>query len=435
MLPPMIEPRHRWVFPDPLHVSPEFRAAARERGIGTFAATVLARRGIADTVALAAFLGPAVAGLNDPRLLPDAGRLVARVTRARDRGERVMVFGDFDADGLTGLAQLVLAFRRLGLETQPYVPSRLEEGHGLSMAAVETAAATGTTLIVTVDTGSTSVAEVAAARDRGIDVMITDHHRLPDVLPAAVALVNPHRADFGLPGPGAVRERRGVHGRPPAAPASCWRPRPRRWSSPTSPRSAPCRTSSPILGENRAIARLGLEHHAHGAAARDRRAARPGRRRAGDRGPRDGRVRARAAPQRRGPGGGGARCRPPAARGRPSEEADRAGDDPGEGERHPTGPDADRDRGGTVGARPAGPGPGPGPACARRCPGLARRPGAGGRPADPRRRWTGRAGAARARPVAGRDHRARRGPAGRRDRSPRGRRHGPRRRPASLVPQ
>src|SRR3990172_2714462 len=128
MLRPITEPRHRWVFPDPLRVSPEFRAAAREQGLGTFAATVLARRGIADPAALAAFLGPAPAGLHDPRLLPDADRLLARVAAARSRGERVMVFGDFDADGLTGLAQLVLALRRLGIDTVPYVPSRVEEG-------------------------------------------------------------------------------------------------------------------------------------------------------------------------------------------------------------------------------------------------------------------------------------------------------------------
>jgi single-stranded-DNA-specific exonuclease len=201
MLPTMIEPRHRWAFPDPLRVTPEFRDAAREQGIGTFAATVLARRGIGDARSLAAFLGPARAGLQDPRLLPDADVLVARVATARDRGERVMVFGDFDADGLTGLAQLVIVLRRLGMDARPYVPSRLDEGHGLSMAAVEAAAADGVTLVVTVDTGSTSVAEVAAAGERGIDVLITDHHRLPEVLPAAVALVNPHRADSRYPDP------------------------------------------------------------------------------------------------------------------------------------------------------------------------------------------------------------------------------------------
>ena len=201
MLRPMIDARHRWVFPDPVRLSPDFRAAAREHGLGTFAAAVLARRGVADIEGLARFLGPAITGLHDPRLLPDADRLVARIVLARERAERVMVFGDFDADGLTGLAQLVLALRRLDLDVVPYVPSRLDEGHGLSMAAVTAAADGGASLIVTVDTGSTSVVEVAAAAARGIDVLITDHHHLPEVLPAAVAIVNPHRTESVYPDP------------------------------------------------------------------------------------------------------------------------------------------------------------------------------------------------------------------------------------------
>src|SRR5918993_4846663 len=105
----MIDPRHRWVFPDPLRLDPVLREAARREGVGTLAATVMARRGIADERALAAFLGPALDGLHDPRLLPDADLLVARIAHARTGDERVMVFGDFDADGLTGLAQLVVA--------------------------------------------------------------------------------------------------------------------------------------------------------------------------------------------------------------------------------------------------------------------------------------------------------------------------------------
>src|SRR3954453_12217225 len=254
----MTDARHRWVFPEPYRLDPMLRAAARELGVGTFAATVMARRGIADPVTLAAFLGPAAAGLNDPRRLPDAAALVERVARARDRGERVMVFGDFDADGLTGLAQLVLAFRRLGIRVTPYVPSRLEEGHGLSLAAVDAAAGDGITLIVTVDTGSTSVAEVAAARARGIDVAGTDPHRLPEVLPAAVALVNPQRADSEYPG-------RGLSGSGVAFPVA--RLRAGELGSgeadalPLAELAVIGTVSDvvPVLGENRAIAKLGLE--------------------------------------------------------------------------------------------------------------------------------------------------------------------------------
>ena len=258
MLRPMIDARFRWVFADPVRLAPAFRIAAGEHGLGTFASAVLARRGVADAESLAGFLGPAIAGLHDPRLLPDADRLVARVALARERAERVMVFGDFDADGLTGLAQLVLVLRRLGLDVVPYVPSRLDEGHGLSMASVAAAAEGGRSLIVTVDTGSTSVAEVAAAAERGIDVLITDHHHLPDVLPAAIAIVNPHRADSVYPDPRlsgsgvAFTVARLLLGELLAAEAEAL----------DLADLATIGTVSdvvPILGENRAIARLGLE--------------------------------------------------------------------------------------------------------------------------------------------------------------------------------
>ena len=254
----MIDARHRWVFPDPIHLDPEFRAAARDMGLGTFAAAVLARRGVDDVAQLASFLGPAEAALHNPRLLPDAAALVDRIRAAQAASERVMVFGDFDADGLTGLAQLVLALRRLGLDVLPYVPSRLEEGHGLSMASVETAAAEGVALIVTVDTGSTSVAVVEAARERGIDVIITDHHHLPELLPAAVAIVNPHRDDSAYPNPSlsgsgvAFTVARLLLGELLGSEAEALE----------LADLATIGTVSdvvPMLGENRAIARLGLE--------------------------------------------------------------------------------------------------------------------------------------------------------------------------------
>ncbi|MEI7744811.1 MAG: single-stranded-DNA-specific exonuclease RecJ [Chloroflexota bacterium] len=254
----MNDARHRWVFPDPRRLEPDERDAARAAGLGTFAATVLARRGIAGHEALERFFGPAIAGLNDPSLLPDADLLVERIARARSGGERVMVFGDFDADGLTGLAQLVLALRRLEIDVTPYVPSRLEEGHGLSTAAVESAESQGITLIITVDTGSTSVAEVADAATRGIDVIVTDHHHLPAVLPAAVAIVNPHRADSIYPDPE-------LSGSGVAFTVARLLLRSLAATEAEALELADLATIgtvsdvAPILGENRAIARLGLE--------------------------------------------------------------------------------------------------------------------------------------------------------------------------------
>jgi single-stranded-DNA-specific exonuclease len=195
----VIEPRFAWRVAQTVTPPPDLVAAGRAHGLGDRAIGLLAARGVATADELEAFLGEPLPSLHDPALLPDADRFLARIATARSGGEPVMVFGDFDADGLTGLAILVRAFRRLGIDARTYVPDRVAEGHGLSHRAVETALADGVRLIVTVDCGSTSVAEIAEARDAGIDVLVTDHHRLPPVPPEAAAIVNPHRADSAYP--------------------------------------------------------------------------------------------------------------------------------------------------------------------------------------------------------------------------------------------
>src|SRR5262249_49075925 len=102
-------------------------------------------------------------------------------------------------DGLTGLAILVRALRSMGVDAVPYVPDRLEEGHGLSLAAVAAAELAGCRLLITVDTGTSSALEIAEANRRGIDVLVTDHHRAPATLPPALAIVNPQRSDSEYP--------------------------------------------------------------------------------------------------------------------------------------------------------------------------------------------------------------------------------------------
>jgi single-stranded-DNA-specific exonuclease len=195
----VLAPRSRWLFPNPVHVPPNLIQTGQELGLGPRAVALLAARGVIAEDDLRRFLGDPAGSLHDPRRLPDAEVFRSRLEQARAAGERVMVFGDFDADGITGLAILTLALRRIGIDAMPYVPSRLEEGHGLSRAAVEAARAAGASVIVTVDTGTSSVDEVIAANEAGIDVLITDHHRVPVVLPSALAIVNPHRADATYP--------------------------------------------------------------------------------------------------------------------------------------------------------------------------------------------------------------------------------------------
>ena len=194
-----LAPRYHWHVSEPAPVAEDAIADAQARGLSPWLVRVLSRRGPVTPASLVARFDDPVAGLHDPGLLPDAAAARARVRRAVEAGERVMVFGDFDADGLTGLSILVLALRALGLDAEPYVPSRTEEGHGLSPAALARAEADGRTLILTADCGSTNLVEIARARAAGIDVLVTDHHALPPVLPEAVAVVNPHRADSRYP--------------------------------------------------------------------------------------------------------------------------------------------------------------------------------------------------------------------------------------------
>jgi single-stranded-DNA-specific exonuclease len=194
------EPRYRWQFPgEAASVAQGSLAAGARHGLDERVTRLLATRGVEGDAALDAFFGAPEASLHDPLLLPDAAAFVERIRRARRGGEPVLVFGDFDADGLTGLAIIVVALRRLGIEAVPYVPSRLEEGHGLSTGAVTAAREAGARVIVTVDCGTTSLPEIAAARDAGVDVLVTDHHRVPPELPVAAAIVNPQRPDSHYP--------------------------------------------------------------------------------------------------------------------------------------------------------------------------------------------------------------------------------------------
>ena len=184
----MVEPRFRWTFPDAVTPSPS--SPPRPRGAGPVGPHGGPARGRGASTAddIDAWFADPLDGLHDPSAPARRGPAPRpRLRLARDRGERVLVFGDFDADGLTGLAIMTIALRRFGVAVEPYVPSRLDEGHGLSLAAIDAAVAAGASVIVTVDCGTTSVAEVAAANARGIDVIVTDHHRVPAVLPAALA--------------------------------------------------------------------------------------------------------------------------------------------------------------------------------------------------------------------------------------------------------
>ena len=168
-------------------------------GFPPFQAHLLYNRGIRERSQVGPYLAADWRLRNDPMLLPDMDVAVSRLRGALDNGETIGVFGDFDADGVTGTALLVRGLGDLGARVVPYLPNRLDEGHGLSVQAVQMLADRGVTLLVTVDCGATSVDEMAFAASLGLDTIVTDHHMMTDTHTPACALINPKRPDSAYP--------------------------------------------------------------------------------------------------------------------------------------------------------------------------------------------------------------------------------------------
>ena len=161
-------------------------------GYSPLSAMILSSRGIHTPREAGQYLDCS-APLIDPYRMGDMDLAAGRVALALDRGEKIAVFGDYDVDGITATCLLTHFLRSLGADCIPYIPGRLEEGYGLNPIAIHQLHGEGVKLIVTVDCGITAVAEAELCRELGIDLVITDHHECKDVLPEAVALVDPHR--------------------------------------------------------------------------------------------------------------------------------------------------------------------------------------------------------------------------------------------------
>ena len=162
-------------------------------------AVALVNRGITSPEAARAFLAPSSDDLHDPYRLLDLDRAVGRVRSAIKAGERVLVHGDYDVDGITATFVLYSALRALGAQVEYRIPHRTRDGYGLSPDAMDEAHRRGCTLVVTVDCGITAVEAVERGRALGIDTVITDHHEPTAALPAACAVVNPHRPGCEYP--------------------------------------------------------------------------------------------------------------------------------------------------------------------------------------------------------------------------------------------
>ncbi len=160
--------------------------------INPLTAQIMALRGICDADSGEEFLHANLSRLPDPDLLPDMNIACQRIEQALSRGERIAIHGDYDVDGITGCSLLVEVLRKLGADVDYHIPLRLVDGYGLSAEALRQAAKHGCSLAISVDCGVSAVAEAELAAELGLDLIITDHHQPPELLPRCLALINPH---------------------------------------------------------------------------------------------------------------------------------------------------------------------------------------------------------------------------------------------------
>ena len=167
-------------------------------GYGPLVSMVLSARGIRTPQEAKDYLG-CDSKLLDPYLMTDMAKAVARLRTALERREKIAVFGDYDVDGITATCLLTDYLRQQGGLAIPYIPGRLEEGYGLNEIAIRQLLQEGVKLIVTVDCGITAIEEARLCKKLGVDLIITDHHECKEMLPNAVAVLDPHRPDGGYP--------------------------------------------------------------------------------------------------------------------------------------------------------------------------------------------------------------------------------------------
>lgn len=172
---------------------------ARELRLSEVAATVLANRGITEPETAHKFLNPSPRDLHDPFLMQDMREAVTRIQRAIELKEKILIYGDYDVDGTTSTVILKKALTLIGADASYYIPERLKDGYGLRDDAIDKAKAEGYRLVISVDTGIRASQVVEHARAVGLDIIITDHHLPEEGLPRANAVLNPKRADCSYP--------------------------------------------------------------------------------------------------------------------------------------------------------------------------------------------------------------------------------------------
>lgn len=195
----MIIPTYNWKFA-PQVEDADFTKIAKKAGLGPEAARLLFSRGIKDEDQLSRFLAPTLDDLHDPYLLHDMDKAVNRIRRAIEQGEFILVYGDYDADGMTSASILKETFEQLGAECLVYLPNRFTDGYGPNASVYKYfIEQQGISLIVTVDNGVAGHEAIDLAQSMGVDVIVTDHHSLPEVLPDAHAIVHPEHPESDYP--------------------------------------------------------------------------------------------------------------------------------------------------------------------------------------------------------------------------------------------
>ncbi len=162
-------------------------------------AIILYNRGIRDDESIKKFLSKDINVMYDPFLMRDMDKAVERITTAKEKGEKITIYGDYDVDGITAIAILYKHLMEMGIEVDYYVPDRMQEGYGVNQVALDKIKADGSSLIITVDTGITAVEECEYAKSIGLDVIVTDHHECKEIIPDAYAAIDPKRKDCGYP--------------------------------------------------------------------------------------------------------------------------------------------------------------------------------------------------------------------------------------------
>ena len=232
-------------------------ALAESLGIAPIVARLLCQRGFSDPEIAGRFLNPSLEHLHDPMLLADMGRAVERILAAIARKEKIAIHGDYDVDGITSTVILRRALEMLGADVVHFIPERLKDGYGLLPAAIERLHADGVQLIISVDCGIRGADAARRAQELGVDLIITDHHEPDAELPQALAVINPKRHDCSYPD----KYLAGVGVALKLVQALCRRADREMWL-PGFIKVAAIGTLAdvvPLVGENRVIAKLGLD--------------------------------------------------------------------------------------------------------------------------------------------------------------------------------